>query len=77
MLKNGDENINVKIYKVQFEKANHNKAIGILIVEKSSIKIMVSDGYIVLKEFKFPGKKQMEVKSFLNGFSFQTNPKMI
>jgi methionyl-tRNA formyltransferase len=76
-LKNGTETFNVKIYKVQFEKSNHKNPIGTLIVKKSSIKVCINNGYINVIDFKFPGKKQMNVKSFLNGFSFQKNSKMI
>ena len=76
-LKNGTETFNVKIYKVQFEKSNHKNPIGTLIVKKSSINVCINNGYINVIDFKFPGKKQMNVKSFLNGFSFQNNSKMI
>ena len=76
-LKNGTETFNVKIYKVQFEKSNHKNPIGTLIVKKSSINVCINNGYINVIDFKFPGKKQMNVKSFLNGFTFQNNSKMI
>jgi methionyl-tRNA formyltransferase len=76
-LKNGTETFNVKIYKVQFEESNHKNPIGTLIVKKSSINVCINNGYINVIDFKFPGKKQMNVKSFLNGFSFQKNSKMI
>lgn len=76
-LKNGTKTFNVKIYKVQFEKSNHIKPVGTLIVEKSSIYICINDGYINVIDFKFPNKKQMDVKSFLNGFSFESDAKMI
>ena len=76
-LKNGTETFNVKIYKVQFEKSNHKNPIGTLIIKKSSINVCINNGYINVIDFKFPGKKQMNVKSFLNGFSFQNNSKMI
>ena len=51
--------------------------VGTLIVEKSSIYICINDGYINVIDFKFPNKKQMDVKSFLNGFSFESDAKMI
>ena len=76
-LKNGTKTFNVKIYKVQFEKSNHKKPVGTLIVEKSFIYVCINDGYINVIDFKFPGKKQMDVKSFLNGFSFESDAKMI
>jgi methionyl-tRNA formyltransferase len=69
--------IEIKILKVKFERQSHSYKIGNVISDKSSIKICILEGFINLIEFKFPGKKQMNVKSFLNGFSFDINAKMI
>jgi methionyl-tRNA formyltransferase len=69
--------IEIKILKVKFERQSHSYKIGNIISDKSSIKICILEGFINLIEFKFPGKKQMDVKSFLNGFSFDINAKMI
>ena len=77
VIKNGDNQINIKIFKVKFEKQDQSNAVGTIFSNKSSIKISVSGGFIHLIEFKFPGKKQMDVKSFLNGFNFERNSKMI
>ena len=77
LLQNGSDTFNVKIYEVDFEETNHDIAVGVLVAEKSSIKIAICNGFIVWNQFKFPGKKQMDVKSFLNGFSFHSNSKMI
>ena len=67
----------IKILKVKFERQSHSYKIGNIISDKSSIKICILEGFINLIEFKFPGKKQMDVKSFLNGFSFDIDAKMI
>jgi len=77
VIKNGDDQINIKIFKVKFEKIHQTNAVGTIFSNKSSIKISVSGGFIHLIEFKFPGKKQMDVKSFLNGFTFDKNSKII
>ncbi len=77
IVKNGDNKINIKIFKVKFEKKDQSNALGTIFSNKSSIKISVSGGFIHLIEFKFPGKKQMDVKSFLNGFTFDKNSKII
>ena len=69
--------IEIKILKVKFERQSHSYKIGNIISDKSSIKICILEGFINLIEFKFPGKKQMDVKSFLNGFSFDIDAKMI
>ncbi len=77
VIKNGDDQINIKIFKVKFEKTHQTNAVGTIFSNKSSIKISVSGGFIHLIEFKFPGKKQMDVKSFLNGYTFDKNSKII
>lgn len=77
LLKNGSDKLNVKIYEVKYEKNPHPNNIGTVIINKTSILICVENGYIHLTNFKFPGKKQMDVKAFLNGFKFDTNAKMI
>ena len=77
LLQNGNDLINLKLYEVQFEKITHQLEIGKVVIDKSSIKVATRDGFIDLTSFKFPGKKQMDVKSFLNGFSFDTEAKMV
>ena len=73
LLKNGSDKLNVKIYEVKYENNPHSNNIGTVIINKTSILICVENGYIHLTNFKFPGKKQMDVKAFLNGFKFDTN----
>ena len=77
LLKNGSDKLNIKIYKVKYENNPHSNNIGTVITNKTSIVICIENGYIHLTNFKFPGKKQMDVKAFLNGFKFDTNAKMI
>ena len=77
LLKNGSDKLNIKIYEVKYEDKTHSNNIGTVIANKTSIVICVEDGYIHLTNFKFPGKKQMDVKAFLNGFKFDTSAKMI
>jgi methionyl-tRNA formyltransferase len=77
LLSNGNKQFNIKIYKVQKHLVKHNFQIGKLIITKKSIKIAVTEGYIELINFKFPGKRQMDTTSFLNGFIFHENAKML
>ena len=77
LLSNGNKQFNIKIYKVQKHLVKHNFQIGKLIITKKSIKIAVTEGYIELINFKFPGKRQMDTPSFLNGFTFHENAKML
>ena len=77
LLKNGSNKLNIKIYDVEYEKIQHVNNIGTIITNKTSIKICINNGYIYLNHFKFPGKKQMDAKSFLNGFTFEKNANML
>ncbi len=77
LLRNGEECYNVKIYNVDFKVQHHNLPCGKILADKSKIDVVVKNGFISILEFKFPGKKQMDSKSFLNGFEFETNAKMI
>ena len=77
LLSNGNKQFNIKIYNVQKHLVKHNFQIGKLIITKKSIKIAVTEGYIELINFKFPGKRKMDTTSFLNGFTFHENAKML
>lgn len=74
---NDSEQIDAKIYAVQKESAVHNFAEGKLITSKKELKVAVKNGFIVIDEIKLSGKKKMEAKSLLNGFSFSEESKMI
>lgn len=77
ILKNEDEELDVKIYKAEKESENHNLVTGTVIFDKSSIKVAVKGGFISILEIKLPGKRNMDVKSLLNGFSLSENAKML
>ncbi|UKM63481.1 methionyl-tRNA formyltransferase [Flavobacteriaceae bacterium GSB9] len=76
-LVNGNEELDIKIYCAQKEKAEHNLNIGTIEHTKKELKVAVSKGYILIKEIKLPGKRKMDAKSFLNGFTFEENAKML
>ncbi|MFL1013270.1 methionyl-tRNA formyltransferase [Flavisericum labens] len=76
-LLNGDDHLDIKIYSAEKESAEHNFEPGSIKHTKKELKVVVSKGYIVIKELKLPGKRNMDVKSFLNGFSFEENAKML
>lgn len=77
LLQNGTDVYNIKIYSILFNEISHSQEIGSVIADKSSIKVFIKNGYIHLLSFKFPGKKQMDAKDFLNGFSFDFEAKML
>jgi methionyl-tRNA formyltransferase len=58
----------LKIHKVEFLKKQHDEQYGrILMANKDGIYISVNDGYIIIKELQFPGKKVLTVEQYLAG----------
>lgn len=75
---NGDKQLlDVKIYEVEKELSNHSQDIGSIISTKKELKVAVKKGYIKIKEIKLPGKRSMDIKSLLNGYTFARNAKML
>ena len=77
LLSNGEEFLNIKLYEVLKHSEPHEFEAGLLLISKKEIKVAVQGGFIELINFKFPGKRQMDAVSFLNGFTFDENAKMI
>lgn len=75
-LENGEELLTVKIFEVEKDTEGHSKPIGNIEISKDSLKVYVKDGYLIIKEIQFPGKRKMDVKSLLNGYQFSTDAKM-
>ena len=76
-IQNGEENINAKIYRVSKEKITHQDAIGGIITSKKELKVAVKDGYLVIDSIKLSGKKKLDSKSLLNGFTFNEGAKVL
>jgi methionyl-tRNA formyltransferase len=76
-LQNQDEEINVKIYDVRKEYSKHELAVGIIVSTKKELKIATKDGYLIIDSIKLAGKKKMDSKSLLNGYTFHPNSKML
>ena len=74
---NGDDKLDIKIYKVEKEFGSHSLESGTIMSSKKELKIAVPKGYIIITEIKLPGKRAMDVKSLLNGYTFHENAKML
>ena len=74
---NNDEDVNIKIYKVEKESNTHEFPIGTIFSTKKEVKVAVTGGYIILLEIQLPGKRKMDIKSLLNGYNFKENAKML
>ena len=76
-LNNNDEQLNVKIFKIDKDIDTHQLPNGSLIMTKDELKVAVRGGYINIMEMQLPGKRKMDVKSLLNGYKFSSNAKML
>ncbi|WP_298556729.1 methionyl-tRNA formyltransferase [uncultured Algibacter sp.] len=74
---NNEDVIAIKLYKVEKEVFEHTLEIGSIISTKKELKVAVPNGYIIIKEIKLPGKRAMDIKSLLNGYTFYKNAKML
>lgn len=77
VLHNNGEEMNVKIYLVAKEEASHNIKPGMLVIDKSKIKVAAKNGFLELLEIQFPGKRKMSAKDVLNGYEFKSGAKML
>jgi len=63
------EDKQLKIYEVEKELEDHKHSAGSYFTDnKSYLKFATNDGYISVKQLQLQGKKQMDVKAFLNGY---------
>lgn len=74
---NGEDSLDVKIYKTEKEIEVHSNTVGDIISTKKTLKVSVKGGYINILEIKFPGKKAMDIKSLLNGYHFESDAKAL
>ena len=77
IIKNDDEDISAKIYAIEKEVEDHNFTIGKIVTTKKTLKVAVAKGFINIVELKLSGKKKMDAKSLLNGFTFSSEAKMM
>ncbi len=77
VLNNGDEQIEIKIYKVKKQKELHGFNIGTLVISKRELKVAVKKGFIIINELQVSGKRRMQTQDLLNGFTFQKNAKVL
>lgn len=76
-LENGDEKTQVKLYDVQMERGTHSFPTGSVIKSKKELKIAVNEGFLIIDSLKIAGKRKMDSKSLLNGYTFSENSKML
>jgi methionyl-tRNA formyltransferase len=68
--------IKVKIFDVIPVVEKHTLEPGFITSTKNEIKVAVTNGFIKIKSLQLAGKKKMDSKSLLNGYTFQVNSRM-
>lgn len=70
----GDKKIRVKILSCSVVKTPHTTDPGTVLVAKENgknvMKVAHRQGYVYIREIKWPGKRSMDMNSFLNGYRF-------
>jgi len=77
IIKNNEEEITAKIYAVRKEMTPHRFNVGQIIATKKDLKVTVKKGFIIIDEIKLSGKKKMDTKSLLNGYTFSSEAKIL
>ncbi|WP_452223524.1 methionyl-tRNA formyltransferase [Lacinutrix chionoecetis] len=77
ILQNGDDVLDIKIYTAKKEVEAHSYETGRIISTKKEVKVAVKEGFINIQDIKLPGKRTMDVKSLLNGYTFNEDAKML
>ncbi len=77
LLHNGDQQIEMKLLKVERLKEKHTHEAGTLHSSKNQLLIAVKNGYLKVIELQLAGKRKMTVTDFLNGYSFYENAKLL
>jgi methionyl-tRNA formyltransferase len=76
-LQHNDKLIELKIHKAKKSIEDHNFIIGQIMATKKEIRIAVKDGFLIIEDIQLSGKKRMDARSFLNGFAFNENSKVL
>ena len=70
ILKRGEEELSVKIYKARFETKSHSAELGAIVTDnKTYIKVACKDGLVAIEELQVAGKKRMAVRDLLLGLN--------
>ncbi len=77
VIKNGEQELNAKLYDVEILEESHNKELGKISIDDNKLKVAVKNGYILVNEIQLPGKRKMKTKELLNGYQFETDAKVL
>ncbi len=75
-LTNKEEKITVKIFAASTKIKQHHLKIGSITIVEKQIQVAVKNGFIIIQEIQLPGKRKLDTKALLNGFTFSKNAEM-
>lgn len=67
---NQGESIKVKIFDVKKEICNHTFPAGKIITSKTTLKVAVKNGFLHIESLQLAGKRKLDIKNLLNGYTF-------
>ena len=73
ILKDGENEWNIKIYESELLDEKHDYKLGTVITTKKELSIAVKNGLLSVKVLQFPGKKKMKIHELLNGVQLSEN----
>ena len=76
-LVNKENTVSVKILKCDYKIEEHPFPTGKIISANKELKVAAKNGFIIIEELQLPGKRNMDVKSLLNGYQFDDAAKML
>ncbi|MDT0649463.1 methionyl-tRNA formyltransferase [Autumnicola edwardsiae] len=77
ILQNASEEYKVKIFESEKILGSHELSAGSIVIDEKNLKIAAPDGFIQIYEMQLPGKRKMAIRDLLNGFSFDSEAKML
>lgn len=77
ILKNGPEQLPMKIYKTKILMEEHQFEVGKLVVVEKQLKVAVKKGFVILLEIQLPGKRKMSARELLNGYNFEIDAEVL
>lgn len=77
LIKDGNDQWNVKMYEASLELVSHDLNVGTIITNKKEMRIAVQNGFLHILNLQFPGKKRMNTSELLNGIAFSVEAKAL
>ncbi|MDT0646437.1 methionyl-tRNA formyltransferase [Zunongwangia sp. F260] len=77
ILQNASEEYKVKIFEAEKILDLHELPAGTIVLNDKKLKVAAPDGFLQIGEMQLPGKRKMAIHDLLNGFSFDSEAKML